>query len=905
MAELKEIIKNSLNMPHTSLEMKANLNVKEPKIRQEWDAKKVYEAVLAKNHKENNSWLLHDGPPYANGDLHVGHALNKILKDIIVRYKNAKGYFSPFILGWDTHGLPIEHALTKKLGSEYNKLSTSEKRQKCYEFALANIDKQKSQFAKFGLFTDYSNFYMTMSKDFETRQLKLFLTMLEKGLIFQALKPVYWSWSSQTALAEAEIEYKDIEADSIYLAFNIVDGKNVLNKNDKIIIWTTTPWTIPSNLAVAVNPNFDYVKVNVNDSNYVVAKSLLKKLADVLKWENYSIVKEFKGKDLDMVTYQHPLYAKINPIILAEYVSMDDGTGLVHNAPGFGDDDYLACKKYGILPYCPIDKLGKFTAEVNDESLVGVFYEAANPGLVERLNKNGSLLLHKKLVHSAAVDWRTKKPVLYRATKQWFVNIEPIKKDIIKCLDAVKFNSESNKNHMKEMIQNRTEWCISRQRVWGVPICIIYDENENPILDLELNRNIFKVLAEEGTNAWFEKPIEHFVTEEYKAKASKYTKCLDTMDVWFDSGSSHTMFKDTNYPYPVDLYLEGNDQYRGWFNSSVITSVIMNGFAPYRQLISHGMTVDEQGRKMSKSLGNGVDPLKVVEKYGADILRMWVANANYVADVSISDNILKQIAEIYRRLRNSLFRFCLSNIEDFNIEKNGNYDFAEEDLYVLNELKANIDTINKAYEAFDFSQITKLINASIINLSGWYFDLIKDTLYCDEVDNPRRRTIQTVLYYIFTTYLIFLAPIIPHTAYEVYGCFNKANKFASVMMEPWVNVLPFDVKPINKDKWNMIFKLKDAAFVEIEKLRNAKVFNKSNEAEVTLTFDNMFDIKEDLLKKIFNVAKVTIVNDKIKDIKVDVTKTGYVKCIRCWNYFPADQVHDDLCPRCAKIINKK
>ncbi len=904
MSDLKELIKKSLNMPHTSFEMKANLSSKEPKIQKEWIDKKVYQEVLKHNFKTNKQWILHDGPPYANGDLHVGHALNKILKDIIVRYKNAKGFYAPFVMGWDTHGLPIEHALTKKLGKEYNTLSVSEKRKKCYDFAMQNIDKQKQQFAKFGLFTDYDKIYITMSKDYEARQLNLFLTLLEKKLIFQALKPVYWSWSSQTALAEAEIEYKDLEADSIYLGFKVADGKKVLENGDRIVIWTTTPWTIPSNLAVAVNPEFEYARVKVGNNYFVVANKLIKQIAKIIGWKKYEVVKTFRGTELEKVMYEHPLYGKKNPIILAEYVSIEDGTGLVHNAPGFGDDDYLACKKYGIEPYCPIDKLGKFTSEVNDKELEGVFYETANAGLIERLEKANCLLFKQKIVHSAAIDWRTKKPVLYRATKQWFVNIEPIKKNIIKALNEVKFNSESNKNHMKEMIQNRTEWCISRQRVWGVPICIIYDENEKPILDLEFNKHIIDIVSKEGTNVWFEKPVEYFVDDAHKAKAKSYTKCMDTMDVWFDSGSSHTMLKEMELNYPCDLYLEGNDQYRGWFNSSIITSVILNNFSPYKQLISHGMTVDEQGRKMSKSLGNGVDPLKVVNVYGADVLRMWVANSNYVADVSISENILKQIAEMYRRIRNSLFRFCLSNIADFDYEKDKNLDFSQEDLYVLNQLDENIKTINLAYEKFDFATVVKLINSHIIELSGWYFDLIKDTLYCDEITNQRRRAIQTVLYHILNSYLIFLAPIIPHTAYEVYSFFNKENKVGNLMLEPWVDKLPFDVKSVDKATWSLIFKLKDLVFAQIEKLRNDKVIAKNNEAEVVLEFDNATKIEETLLKKIFNVAKVTINNKKVEIPKVLITKTKYVKCIRCWNYYPADQVRNDLCERCTKLVKK-
>ena len=465
-------------------------------------------------------------------------------------------------------------------------------------------------------------------------------------------------------MAEAEIEYKNIDAHSIYLTFNVDDGRNVLCKYDKLVIWTTTPWTIPSNLAIAVNPEFEYCRITYNNNNYIVGKKILERIIKIFNWKNYQVNKTFIGEQLENITYFHPFYKRIGKIILANYVTIDDGTGLVHNAPGHGSDDYIACKKYKIDPFCPIDKFGNFTKEVNDNELVGKFYDDTNEIIINRLLKNNCLLKHDKIVHSAAVDWRTKKPVLYRATKQWFVDINTIKKDIISNIQKVKFQTNSQKNHMIEMIKNRSEWCISRQRIWGVPIPIIYDENDNPILDFNLNYHIINILSKEGTNSWFIKPIEYFLTNNYAKR--KLHKCYDTMDVWFDSGSSHLMFETNGWSKQCALYLEGNDQYRGWFNSSIITSTIIKNISPYQQLISHGMVVDEQGRKMSKSLGNGIDPISVCQQYGADILRLWAANSNYANDVSISTNILNQNSEIYRRIRNSLFRFCLNNIADFD-----------------------------------------------------------------------------------------------------------------------------------------------------------------------------------------------------------------------------------------------
>lgn len=892
--------KETLNMPKTDFEMKANLSSKEPIIQKQWFDLDIYHELLNKNSK-NEQWVLHDGPPYANGDIHVGHALNKILKDIIVRYKNHFGYYSPYIMGWDTHGLPIEQALIKKLGPKYNELSINEKRLMCSDFADTNIKNQKEQFKKLGIFTDYNKYYATNTKDYEARQLNLFAKMIEDKLIYQALKPVYWSWSSQTALADAEIEYQDLESDSIYVTFKIVSGNKFVLKNDIIIIWTTTPWTIPSNLAIAVNPNFEYLRISVNNHIYIVAKKLLEELKSTFNWSDVKIISEFIGKDLENVTYAHPMFEQISPIILAEYVSSENGTGLVHNAPGFGDDDYLACKKYNIQPYCPVDKFAKFTTDVKDKDLIGIFYQNANEIIINKLKNNDALLFSKKIVHSAACDWRTKKPVIYRATKQWFVDIGNIKGAIIKNLQPVIFTTASNKNHMIDMIGNRNEWCISRQRVWGVPIIIIY-ENGQPLFDCELVKNITNILQKEGCNTWFDKPVEYFLTSKYLSnKNNVYEKEKDIMDVWFDSGSSHLLLQANKLKSPCDLYFEGNDQYRGWFNSSLITSSIYNGFCPYKQLISHGFIIDEKGQKMSKSSGNGIDPLKVIQQYGADILRMWIANADYTNDVSISDNILKQVAEIYRRIRNSLFKFCLSNIFDY--VPNNNDEFSEADLFVLNQLQDNIKTINDAYKSFSFNVIIKTINNHIIELSSWYFDLIKDSLYCDQLNSKKRHAIQTVLYNLLYCYTILLQPIIPHTTEEVYAHFAKENKCKSIILEKWIVKLPLEIKLIDKTKWEQIFKIKQLTNVMLEKLRNDKVINKNNEACVEIKFNNSYKINESLLKEILNVAEVTIIDTKAQEIDIKVSKSNFAKCERCWNYFDHSLINENICPRCLKIIN--
>ena len=899
--EKRNWIKNSLNMPKTAFEMKANLSQKESSWHDKWIADKVYKKVLERN-KGGQEFILHDGPPYANGNLHVGHALNKILKDFIVRYHNACGHYAPIIYGWDCHGLPIEHAIAKIEGKKYNELSLIQKREKCRNFAFKNIDNQKQQFKCFGLFTDWDNYYCTMSRDFETRQIQLFAKMLKKKLVYRDNKPIYWSWSSQTALAETEIEYKDVTSPSIYVSFDVVDGKKVLTQKTKLIIWTTTPWTIPSNIAIAVHSDYEYAQVKCSQGIFVVASDLVEDVAKKLGWKKYEIVSKFLGKELEKVIYEHPMYKKQhNIVIIANYVSKDNGTGLVHNAPGHGNEDYFACKKYNIPVKCYIDKLGRFAEDFHDKNLRGVFYDDANKIILDNLKASGHLLYQSEFVHTVAVDWRTKKPVIYRATKQWFIDISSIRNNIISSLEKVKFNSQSSKNHMIEMIKNRAEWCISRQRVWGVPIAIIYDENNEPILDEQLIDNIVKILTNEGCDAWFSQSVEYFLTDKYKAKNyNEYSKCLDTMDVWFDSGSSFLLFDKQ-----IDLYLEGNDQYRGWFNSSAIIGTVVSNCAPYKQLISHGMAVDEQKQKMSKSLGNGVDPLDVCKKYGGEILRLWVANSNYADDISISTNILNQTTEIYRRIRNSLFRFCLANLDDFDFTRNKSTAFEEEDIYVLNILDKNIKAINEYYKQYNFMAIIKTVNNFVIDLSSWYFNLIKDCLYCDDKDNVHRRAIQTVIYYILKSHLVLLQPIMPHTTSEAYQFFNADAKKQDIFFENWVGKLDIKFTEVNDKKWEQIFKLKDLVFAAIEQQRNAKVINKSNEADVTIKFNNQYKIEGELLKRIFNVAKVELVNDvNITNPEVVCKKSNYVKCIRCWNYYPSSEIKDDVCPRCQKILAK-
>lgn len=893
--------KDTLIMPSTKMDMKANLNTKEPSIQKFWFENNIYEKVLTKN-KKSKQFILHDGPPYANGNLHVGHSLNKILKDIIVRYKNMNGFYSEFIPGWDTHGLPIENAI-KKIDKSYenNVYSAVEKRERCKEFALEQVEIQKKQFLSLGMLSDFKKKYLTLDSQFEINELNLFNEMIRQKIVYQDFKPVYWSWSSISSLADAEIEYYDVRSPSIYVSFNVTDSNGLFNEDVDLIIWTTTPWTIYSNLAIAVNPNFKYCLVKTDKRNFIISKNLVESVMKAIKVEKFKIIKEFDGKQLELIKYKHPLLEKINPVILADYVSDENGTGLVHNAPGFGLDDYYACKKYDINIYCPINDLGCFSKEINDDELEGVFYLDANKIIGERLDKVNALLSLSFITHSAAHDWRTKQPVMYRATKQWFVNTKILHKDIIKTLDKdVKSSNPKTIERIKEMILKRDEWCISRQRVWGLPIPIIFDENKNPIFDEELISNTIDIIKKEGTNIWFEKDPQYFLTSKYDKKKI-YFKEKDTLDVWFDSGSTYNVLKDNKLNFPADIYLEGSDQFRGWFNSSLICSTISNKISPYKFLLQHGFVLDEKGRKMSKSIGNVIDPLKITQEYGADILRIWVASSDYSVDLRIGDVIIKQASETYRKIRNTLFRYSLSNLNNFNNTKNIITDFSIEDNYILYLLDKNIKKINIAYDNYKFLDIIKIVNNFTIELSQWYFDIIKDHLYCNKENDIRRIQIQNVLYIILNTLLILLTPIIPHTCEEVYQLFDKKDKKESIVLEDWIYEINYQLSNDQIDNFEKFFKIKNDVYLILEKIRTEGIIKKNNEATVAMPkviLDSInFDLKQ--LKEWLNVAKVVSTNK----LEISAYKELTNKCLRCWNFFEDLEMHDtEICIRCCKNI---
>lgn len=897
--------KDTLLMYQTDFDMKADLKSKEPGFEAKWLEAKIYEQKIAAN-ANKPFFILHDGPPYANGNIHVGHALNKILKDFIVRWKNSCGFNSPYIMGWDTHGLPIETAVTKT-GVDRKQLKPAAFRDLCKNYALEQVQIQADQFKRLGIFTDYNKKYLTLAPEFEKSQLKLFEKMIEKNLIYRDLKPIYWSPSSESALAEAEIEYADVKSPTIFVASNIINNKDFVNTS--LVIWTTTPWTIPANQLIAVGEDLEYVCVapkNI-EQKYIIAKDLVTSVSEQIGWEDVEILKEFSGADLVGLQYQHPWYEhKTGEVVFGHHVTAEAGTGLVHTAGGFGEDDFEIVTKHGIKAFAPIDDQGKFNVTVEDSRLEGVFYEDANKIIGEALAQKGLLLKLKFVKHSYPHDWRTKKPVIYRATHQWFVSLEKIKNQIDDVIVAnVSTNPEWSKERLRNIIKDRNDWTISRQRLWGVPIVAFYDQKEQAIYDLPIIKHAISVINQKGTNAWFELPADEFLPKEHQGKG--WTKETDILDVWFDSGSSNIALEDNfNLPRPYDVYLEGNDQYRGWFNSSMINSVIYDGKPAYKHLITHGMTNDAQGKKMSKSIGNTVDPLAIANDLGADVLRLWVYSTDFTDDQRIGPEILKQIAEAYRKIRNTI-RFILSNLVDFDPAKNYQTNLEEVDLFALHNLTAVKQKYTQAMDGYNFNAAFKLINNYVINdLSSFYLDFIKDILYIDKQDGQRRRQVQTVLYEQLWVLIDMLRPVLPHTIEEVYQAMKNIDLVASVHLLD-VKAQDFSQPAAFVTKWTNFLALRDDVNEALEKARTEKVIKKGFEAIVKVAlkpeFEELKTIKQ--LQQLLIVNAVvfepnqTDVTNKVANVEVEL-KTG-LKCQRCWAIY--DELIEDICQRCFAVVN--
>ena len=912
-------LKDTLLMMETNFEMRGNLNIKEPLLVKKWADEKVYNKM--NEDQPLGEYMLHDGPPYANGAMHCGHMLNRILKDFVVRYKNMCGYKTPFVFGWDTHGLPIENMVTK---SGVNRKTTPifEFREKCKEYALSQVERQKSDIRRLGCLGDYDSPYLTLLPEFEAREIHVFSEMALKGLIYKGLKPVYWSPSSESALAEAEIEYHDVKAYTIYVSFDTVDGKNVVPNDTKFIIWTTTPWTLPANLAICAHPQFIYGLFKTDKGNFVFLSELKDTLIEKLGFTTCELVKEIKGSDLEGILVKHPFYDRTSMLILGDYVTAETGTGLVHIAPGHGEDDFNVCLKYGIKPYCPVDEHGKLTSDAG-ERLAGLFYEDANLEVLKILEENKCLLKEEDIVHSYPHDWRTHKPVIFRATPQWFCSIEPIRDQLIEEIKKVNWTPKWGETRMVNMIKDRADWCISRQRAWGVPIPIIYCEDNTPIIDKDVFDHIEKLIRENGSNIWYKLSEKELLPEGYTNSHSPngiFRKEKDIMDVWFDSGSSwNGVLNERGLKYPADLYLEGSDQYRGWFNSSLILSLAVNGKAPYKNVVSHGFVMDEHWEKMSKSKGNGIDPLKIINIYGSDVCRLWASLVDYQQDARISESIVKTISEQYRKIRNTL-RFLLGNLNNGSVndsfkEEDKVDTFEKIDLYVLARLEEVKNKVIDNMDSFNFiNAISEILKFVSDDLSSFYFEITKDILYCENKTSLRRRQVQTVLNEVLFTLMRLLNPILPFTMDEVNANYPLRSKdnVQYYRYPTKSNIYSKDLL----DEYSLIKTLRNDVLKALEEKRALGEIKSSLLASVDL------EIKDEKIKaiidtyphveveRLFIVSKV-VLKDNVEGFKGEVSNslvskhTG-VRCDRCWNYKDEDEIITEgevhLCPRCKKAM---
>lgn len=912
-------IKDTLNLGKTKFKMRGNLPVREAEWQKEWEDNKLYEQRLKLNEGKPR-FDLHDGPPFANGNIHMGHALNKISKDIIVRYKNMNGYYAPYVPGWDTHGLPVEQQLAKK-GIDRKTMDRAKYRELCRQFAQEQVEKQMTDFKRLGVMADWDHPYITLQPEFEAAEIRVFGEMFKKGYIYKGKKPVYWSWSSESTLAEAEVEYHDIKSPRIYVAFPILDGKGILDSDTSLVIWTTTPWTIPSNVGITVNPKFDYDVVEVNDKKYVIGSDRLPAVAEDLGWKDYKVLKTLKGTDFDRMTYKHPLYDVTGLVMNDTYVTDDDGTGLVHNATGFGEDDYNVGRRYGLPVFSPMDAQGRFTDEVPDPDLVGMFYDDANKVVADKLKKAGALLKLDFFTHSYPHDWRTKKPVIYRATTQWFASIDKFRDQILDQIKKASFIPEWGKTRLYNMIKDRGDWVISRQRAWGVPLPIFYAEDDTPIVTPETIEHIAKIFEKEGSNAWYTHTAKELLPEGFTSEHSphgEFRKETDILDVWFDSGTSWSgvMSKREGLHFPANLYLEGSDQYRGWFNSSLITSVAVTGQAPYKQVLSQGFVLDDKGHKMSKSLGNVISPNDVIKKMGAEIIRLWVAQADTTSDVAVSMGILQQSAESYRKIRNT-FRYMLANTSDFDPKESrvAYDDLRSVDQYMEVKLNDLIKDCIAAYDKFDFTDVFKKVFKFISNdLSAFYLDFAKDVLYIDGQDSHARRSMQTVIYDAAVKLAKILTPILPHTMEEIWGFLKEPEDYVQLANMPKVEEFANHDELL--ENWGKFMKLRDDVLKALEDARNKKLIGKSFEAAVTIYPDKetktMLDDLGANFRQILIVSKLTIADgeapaeaEKLNNASIVVERADGEVCPRCRMIrtdIGVDPKLPMLCGRCAKIV---
>lgn len=890
-------------MGKTTFDMRANLKDKEPKLVKYWEDIKLYE-TLEKDRQGCEEYLLHDGPPYANGDIHCGHMLNRLLKDFAVRHHLLKGEHVPFIFGWDTHGLPIEVQVNKTV-VDRKTVSPQVFREECEKYALKQVAHQKEQIKRLGAYGDYLHPYMTLQKEYEARQIDVFKTLALKGIIYKGVKPVYWSPSSESALAEAEVEYKDVTAKTLYVYFPFKKSKYPELMDAGIVIWTTTPWTIPADLAVTLNPSFTYGLFKTDKGKMVFLEELKDTLKETLGLKEVELLKTYKGQELEYSVLTHPLYEnRESLVIINNYVTKDTGTGCVHTAPDHGVDDFNAGMKYGLKPFCPVDEKG--IVHFKDDPLIdGKFYEDTNDIVIKELEEKGRLLKEIDIVHSYPHDWRTHLPVIFRATPQWFCSINPIKNQLLDAVSKIKWVPAWGEEKMKNMIKDRTDWCISRQRSWGVPLPIIYNEDGSPIIEEEVFDKISEIFRKEGSGAWFTHDASYFLPEGYKNSKSpnnKFTKEKDIMDVWFDSGSSwNGVIKERGLKYPADCYLEGNDQYRGWFNASLILSVAVTGEASFKQCVTHGWVMDENWSKMSKSKGNGIDPSKVANEFGADLLRLYVSSVNYQADCRISEKIISSISDEYRKIRNT-FRFLLLNYE----KTSEVVDYYPLDKWVVGSLEKLEKDVLKSYDDFAFPSAHNLLANYMVTLSSFYLDVTKDILYCEPVTSLRRKSVNQTYGVLLKTLNRLFAPILSFTMEEVYQTAFKDK--ASLFLEKY-EPLTSSYYQETKDDYARFLKIRDLVLRNLEDARNNGVIGRNTEAKVILTL-NEDDVKllsclgKEELERALSVGEIEL---KTGEENVEVSKSTYEICPRC--RLPKEKMVDTpygkVCERCAKALEEE
>lgn len=916
--------KETLCLPKTDFPMRAGLVKKEPLFLDFWEKIDLNSKIQDKNNGKD-SFILHDGPPYANGHIHIGTAFNKILKDFIPKFKSMRGYYCPYVPGWDTHGLPIELKMLKEQGVEKDSIDPVELRSRCTEYALEFLDVQRSEFKRLGVIGDWDNPYITLKPEYEAAQIGVFADIVEKGLVYKGQKPVYWCVDCQTALAAAEIEYGDETSPSIYVAYSmpkIGDRIDSLKGKDvNVIVWTTTPWTMPASMAVAINPSYRYVFVPAGDSVYLIAEELIKEIEEATDISFGQPIAKVKGAELEGVEAIHPFYPdRITPIVLADYVVLETGTGCVHTAPGHGVEDYETGVRYGIDVYNPVDPSGKFVPETG--LVGGMGLKEGEKKVFELLTENGRLLGKKKIVHSYPHCWRCKKPVIFRSTDQWFVNISKFRKEALDIIDQVQWIPDWGRDRIYNMVRDRSDWCISRQRVWGVPIPAFYCvECGKLILDPEAIRMIQEKVKEKGCNVWWQKSPKELIGNLAKCPdcgSENIEKERDIMDVWFDSGVSHFAVLDNrpDLSWPADLYLEGSDQHRGWFQTSLLTSVGSKGVAPYKAVLTHGFIVDGKGKKMSKSIGNVVAPQEIIDSYGADILRLWVASTDYKNDIRISNTILKTLSEEYRRVRNTA-RFLLGNLNDFVPEKDmvDYADLSSFDKWILSKLNKLINRVTKGYESYEFHIPTVSIHQFCVNeLGSLYLDVAKDCLYADEKNSMSRRAIQTVMWRVLVALAKMLAPVLSFTSEEIWQELKKidSSQPESVFLTDWPDVEESELNSEIEDSWNKIVTLKGAISRAIELCRSRGEIGQSLEAAVAVVRNKEDDVSallsDDEWHRIAIVSSFAWL-DECSDAQED-KETGYMikvsvasgeKCPRCWRF---SEALDDqgLCPRCQVVL---